>query len=275
MPTNPRVVICVHGLGRNGRDFDVLGEALAPTHRVLAVDMPGRGTVGLARRSERLCLPDLPDHADRADRPQRRGRCRLGRHVDGRLARDRHGRAAEHADPPPGRQRRRTADRARRAGAHRQLLRAGSDVRHVSLRSKPTSAADFGAVRAADRRAMGAHDANQRRASAPTGAGAWPTIPASPCRFATRRRRRTCGRCGTRSSVRCWCCAARNPTCCRADVAAQMAARGPKPRVIEFAGVGHAPMLLDRGPVRSGGRFPARERLMPSARCGNAGTRSA
>ncbi|NDP42155.1 MAG: alpha/beta hydrolase [Aromatoleum sp.] len=40
---NPRVVICVHGLSRNARDFDVLGEALAPTHRVLAVDMPGRG----------------------------------------------------------------------------------------------------------------------------------------------------------------------------------------------------------------------------------------
>jgi pimeloyl-ACP methyl ester carboxylesterase len=37
------VVVCVHGVGRTGRDFDVLGEALAPTHRVLAVDMPGRG----------------------------------------------------------------------------------------------------------------------------------------------------------------------------------------------------------------------------------------
>jgi len=42
-PSNSRVVVCVHGVGRNGRDFDVLGEALAPTHRVLAVDMPGRG----------------------------------------------------------------------------------------------------------------------------------------------------------------------------------------------------------------------------------------
>ena len=29
-PANPRVVLCVHGVGRNGRDFDVLGEALAP-----------------------------------------------------------------------------------------------------------------------------------------------------------------------------------------------------------------------------------------------------
>lgn len=37
------VVICVHGVSRNGRDFDVLGEALSTTHRVLAVDMPGRG----------------------------------------------------------------------------------------------------------------------------------------------------------------------------------------------------------------------------------------
>lgn len=40
---NPDVVVCVHGIGRNGRDFDVLGDALAPTHRVLAPDMPGRG----------------------------------------------------------------------------------------------------------------------------------------------------------------------------------------------------------------------------------------
>ncbi len=40
---NPRVVLCVHGVGRNGRDFEVLAEALAPSHRVIAVDMPGRG----------------------------------------------------------------------------------------------------------------------------------------------------------------------------------------------------------------------------------------
>jgi len=42
-PANDRVVICVHGLSRNGRDFDVLAEALTDTHRVIAVDMPGRG----------------------------------------------------------------------------------------------------------------------------------------------------------------------------------------------------------------------------------------
>jgi pimeloyl-ACP methyl ester carboxylesterase len=42
-PAARNVVVCVHGLTRNGRDFDVLGEALAPTHRVFAVDLPGRG----------------------------------------------------------------------------------------------------------------------------------------------------------------------------------------------------------------------------------------
>jgi pimeloyl-ACP methyl ester carboxylesterase len=40
---NMRVVICVHGVGRNARDFDDLAAALAGTHRVLSVDMPGRG----------------------------------------------------------------------------------------------------------------------------------------------------------------------------------------------------------------------------------------
>jgi len=40
---NRDVVVCVHGLARNGRDFDRLGERLAKHFRVLAVDMPGRG----------------------------------------------------------------------------------------------------------------------------------------------------------------------------------------------------------------------------------------
>jgi pimeloyl-ACP methyl ester carboxylesterase len=42
-PDNPRVVICVHGLTRNGRDFDELAQALADRYRVVCPDMPGRG----------------------------------------------------------------------------------------------------------------------------------------------------------------------------------------------------------------------------------------
>ena len=40
---NPRVLICVHGLSRNGRDFDVLAQALAADYRVICPDVVGRG----------------------------------------------------------------------------------------------------------------------------------------------------------------------------------------------------------------------------------------
>lgn len=56
-PDNANVVVCVHGIGRNGRDFDVLGEALAPTHRVLAIDMPGRGASEWLRDSMDYVTP--------------------------------------------------------------------------------------------------------------------------------------------------------------------------------------------------------------------------
>lgn len=42
-PDNPRVVVCVHGLTRNARDFDALAEALGAERRVVCVDMAGRG----------------------------------------------------------------------------------------------------------------------------------------------------------------------------------------------------------------------------------------
>jgi len=40
---NPRVLVCVHGLTRNSRDFDALAEALAPDMRVVCPDVAGRG----------------------------------------------------------------------------------------------------------------------------------------------------------------------------------------------------------------------------------------
>ena len=40
---NPHVVICVHGLTRNGRDFDEIAKALSSEYRVLCPDVPGRG----------------------------------------------------------------------------------------------------------------------------------------------------------------------------------------------------------------------------------------
>lgn len=40
---NPRVVICVHGLTRNGRDFDTLARRLESHYRVICPDVVGRG----------------------------------------------------------------------------------------------------------------------------------------------------------------------------------------------------------------------------------------
>jgi pimeloyl-ACP methyl ester carboxylesterase len=43
---NPRIVICVHGLTRNCRDFDTLAEALQNDFRVVCPDVTGRGQSG-------------------------------------------------------------------------------------------------------------------------------------------------------------------------------------------------------------------------------------
>ncbi len=42
-PRNDKVVVCVHGLTRSGRDFDALARALSDRFRVICPDMPGRG----------------------------------------------------------------------------------------------------------------------------------------------------------------------------------------------------------------------------------------
>jgi len=50
-PTHPRVLVCVHGLSRQGRDFDTLARDLAADYRVICPDVVGRG------RSDRLADP--------------------------------------------------------------------------------------------------------------------------------------------------------------------------------------------------------------------------
>ena len=59
-PANPRVLVCVHGLSRQGRDFDALARAMLGEYRVVCPDVVGRG------QSDRLADPNgyqIPSYA--------------------------------------------------------------------------------------------------------------------------------------------------------------------------------------------------------------------
>lgn len=54
---NPRVLVCVHGLTRNGSDFDALAAALSGHYRVICPDVVGRGRSGRLRDPAGYAVP--------------------------------------------------------------------------------------------------------------------------------------------------------------------------------------------------------------------------
>jgi pimeloyl-ACP methyl ester carboxylesterase len=54
---NPRVLVCVHGLTRCGRDFDFLAQAMADRYRVVCPDVVGRGRSGWLRDKTYYTVP--------------------------------------------------------------------------------------------------------------------------------------------------------------------------------------------------------------------------
>jgi pimeloyl-ACP methyl ester carboxylesterase len=57
-----RTVICVHGLTRNGRDFDALAAALSGTARVICPDVVGRGQSEWLDDPDSYALPTYASH---------------------------------------------------------------------------------------------------------------------------------------------------------------------------------------------------------------------
>ncbi|WP_294991163.1 alpha/beta hydrolase [Sulfuritalea sp.] len=55
--TNPRVLVCVHGLSRCSRDFDFLAQAMAADYRVVCPDVVGRGRSDWLRNKSLYALP--------------------------------------------------------------------------------------------------------------------------------------------------------------------------------------------------------------------------
>lgn len=56
-PAHPHIVVCVHGLSRQGRDFDALARALSPHVRVICPDIAGRGQSDWLADSARYQVP--------------------------------------------------------------------------------------------------------------------------------------------------------------------------------------------------------------------------
>ena len=61
-PDAARTIVCVHGLTRNGRDFDHLATALQDPARVICPDMVGRGLSDPLRDPEQYALPTYVAH---------------------------------------------------------------------------------------------------------------------------------------------------------------------------------------------------------------------
>jgi pimeloyl-ACP methyl ester carboxylesterase len=57
-PTNDRVLVCVHGLSRQGRDFDVFAQVMQPEYRVICPDVVGRGQSDWLRDPAGYQLPN-------------------------------------------------------------------------------------------------------------------------------------------------------------------------------------------------------------------------
>jgi pimeloyl-ACP methyl ester carboxylesterase len=57
-----RTVVCVHGLTRNGRDFDHLARVLAHDRRVICPDIAGRGLSDPLTEPEHYALPTYVSH---------------------------------------------------------------------------------------------------------------------------------------------------------------------------------------------------------------------
>jgi pimeloyl-ACP methyl ester carboxylesterase len=56
-PANPRVLVCAHGLTRVGRDFDRLARDLSDRYRVVCPDVVGRGRSGWLRNPNLYGVP--------------------------------------------------------------------------------------------------------------------------------------------------------------------------------------------------------------------------
>lgn len=245
---NPRVLLCVHGMSRNGSDFDALARALAADYRVVCPDLVGRGRSDWLRDpagySIAQYVADLLVLIARLDVDDVDW---LGTSLGGLI-----GMALASQDGAPiarlvlndvgpqiaGEALARIGDYLGRAPTFASIAEAESYIRQVS--------APFGALtdeswrqltesslrRAADGRFVMRYDpaiAQSFRRAASAGFDLWPIYDRISCPTLLVR--------GELSDL------------LSADTAQAMAARGPCPQVVCVPGVGHAPMFMDESQI--------------------------
>lgn len=244
---NPRVVICVHGLTRNCRDFDFLAQALERDFRVVCPDIVGRGRSDWLSAKEDYGYPQyLADMTALLARVTSGGGdkaiCWVGTSMGGIIG-------MLLASRPQSPLKKLVLNDVGTVIPRAALERIGSYVgntacyptfeeleAHIRLISAP-----FGPLTDAQWRHLVWHGAKQNED------GTWTTRYDAAIGIPFRQREL--------ADVDLWeywdaiACPTLLLRGARSDVlqkdnALAMAERGPRPRLVEFEGVGHAPMLM-------------------------------
>lgn len=253
---NPKVLVCVHGLTRCGRDFDFLAQALAHEYRVVCPDVVGRGRSDwLANKSLYGVAQYMADMVTLLARLDVASVDWVGTSMGGLIGMA----LAAQADTPIRRLLlvdvgpvvtaaaiARISEFVGRAPSFDSIEQAEAYIRVV--------AAPFGSLTDAQWRHLTEHSMKPRADGkfdlhydpgiaepfrAAMGEGKdyelWPVYDAIRCPTRVLR--------GESSDV------------LTPDTAREMTLRGPRAQVVEIPGVGHAPMLLDEGQVSRAREF--------------------
>lgn len=246
-PDAAQVVICAHGLTRSGRDFDALAQALAPAFRVVCPDIVGRGKSDwLEDKNEYSYAQYCADMAALIARVSAGNRPRqlywVGTSMGGILGML----LASRANTPIERLIVNDVGMiVPKSALERLALYVGKDPRFASFEQLAayvrTVSAPFGALTDEQWHHLTVHGA-MKHTDGSWGFGYDPGIGIAFREGALE----DVNLLGVWDQIACPTLLIRgaDSDLLPREVALQMTQRGPRPKLVEFAGVGHAPMLL-------------------------------
>ena len=249
---NPRIVICVHGLTRNCRDFDALAQALEKEFRVVCPDIVGRGQSDWLADKQHYGLPqytaDITALIARLTADGTREILWVGTSMGGMI-----GMLLASLPRTPIRKLilndvgalipkgalQRIGKYAGKAPAFKTLLEANAYVRMVSASFGPLSDAQWDHLTYHNARHN--PDGTWTMNYDPGIALPFQKNPINDIELWNTYERISCPTLLLRGA---------DSDLLLKDTALAMTQRGPKARLVEFAGTGHAPMLMAEGQIK-------------------------